>query len=137
MMSNSGFPFAPDYLNTLRLGAPVEPEVPPKKKGQKARKREAALLGKDSKLLSPKVKIPKTSAAAAAAAPTLTAAVCSAPTRTNISTVISSEQSTRQKAVEIIDIRKLMYLYLSLFLVPSIPPLQSKFQRAAHSQAQF
>jgi mRNA cleavage and polyadenylation factor CLP1 P-loop len=38
MISNSGFPFAPDYLNSLRLGPQVEEVLPSKRKVSKARK---------------------------------------------------------------------------------------------------
>mmetsp|Transcript_1689 Transcript_1689/g.1839 ORF Transcript_1689/g.1839 Transcript_1689/m.1839 type:complete len:916 (-) Transcript_1689:12-2759(-) len=41
MMSNSGFPFAPDYLNILRTGPPTEEDVT-NKKGSKNKKRKSS-----------------------------------------------------------------------------------------------
>ena len=46
MFSNSGFPFAPDYLNTLRLGPTVEDEVSPRRKGPRSKKRSTSSIEK-------------------------------------------------------------------------------------------
>lgn len=61
MFSNSGFPFAPDYLNTLRLGPPVEDDVSPRRKGPRPKKRSISSIEKHAER-EPKVRVCKSKA---------------------------------------------------------------------------
>lgn len=63
MFSNSGFPFAPDYLNTLRLGPTLKDEISPKKRGPKSKKRSTFSIERtenEPKAKNTKIKATKT-----------------------------------------------------------------------------